>query len=47
MAVCLPAAFGRLCVETALQDLQQDKYLPAAFGRLCVETVFHFFDHMA
>ena len=33
-----PAAFGRLCVETANEfgfDLIQ---CPAAFGRLCVET---------
>ena len=34
-----PAAFGRLCVETANEfgfDLIQ---CPAAFGRLCVETI--------
>ena len=33
-----PAAFGRLCVETAgrTQECLQEE--PAAFGRLCVET---------
>ena len=35
----LPAAFGRLCVETTrwLADGLGEK--PAAFGRLCVETL--------
>ena len=33
-----PAAFGRLCVETGISDLQDDFQHPAAFGRLCVET---------
>ena len=33
-----PAAFGRLCVETLLNELPQEGGLPAAFGRLCVET---------
>ena len=33
-----PAAFGRLCVETAeLTEFNGEK-VPAAFGRLCVET---------
>ena len=35
---CIPAAFGRLCVETLLNELPQEGGLPAAFGRLCVET---------
>ena len=34
----LPAAFGRLCVETALATADVASVLPAAFGRLCVET---------
>ena len=34
-----PAAFGRLCVETAeLKYKYNHGELPAAFGRLCVET---------
>ena len=34
-----PAAFGRLCVETALwAKLEALDGFPAAFGRLCVET---------
>ena len=33
-----PAAFGRLCVETADSWKALDFSNPAAFGRLCVET---------
>ena len=33
-----PAAFGRLCVETANLSLLRRSADPAAFGRLCVET---------
>ena len=33
-----PAAFGRLCVETALGIRGLTGRQPAAFGRLCVET---------
>ena len=32
------AAFGRLCVETALDRQKQRQKKAAAFGRLCVET---------
>ena len=32
------AAFGRLCVETAVGDFKEYKTIAAAFGRLCVET---------
>ena len=35
----LPAAFGRLCVETQMMDYYFYLGLPAAFGRLCVETI--------
>ena len=35
----LPAAFGRLCVETPRPMWLATVYQPAAFGRLCVETV--------
>ena len=34
-----PAAFGRLCVETANVYQSIPDGAPAAFGRLCVETV--------
>ena len=34
-----PAAFGRLCVETRVNEARKAKMAPAAFGRLCVETV--------
>ena len=34
----LPAAFGRLCVETDVCDKSKNNAMPAAFGRLCVET---------
>ena len=34
----LPAAFGRLCVETYIVNINRYLYEPAAFGRLCVET---------
>ena len=35
-----PAAFGRLCVETAkLERHWRGDGCPAAFGRLCVETL--------
>ena len=43
-----PAAFGRLCVETAYLPRETVIGAPAAFGRLCVETyhitavLFHF-----
>ena len=34
-----PAAFGRLCVETLIENAGiTNKPAPAAFGRLCVET---------
>ena len=35
----LPAAFGRLCVETMLTRWVANDADPAAFGRLCVETI--------
>ena len=35
----LPAAFGRLCVETIELELIDDYGMAAAFGRLCVETM--------
>ena len=34
----VPAAFGRLCVETEMQKSMERAFDPAAFGRLCVET---------
>ena len=34
----MPAAFGRLCVETPTPEELLKPYDPAAFGRLCVET---------
>ena len=34
----MPAAFGRLCVETAVRKNKTRRKNPAAFGRLCVET---------
>ena len=34
----LPAAFGRLCVETEVEKKAKEMGVPAAFGRLCVET---------
>ena len=34
----IPAAFGRLCVETIGQQYLSRVEDPAAFGRLCVET---------
>ena len=34
----IPAAFGRLCVETQQQNKTDSPSEPAAFGRLCVET---------
>ena len=36
--VDIPAAFGRLCVETHPRPQRPPPILPAAFGRLCVET---------
>ena len=36
----MPAAFGRLCVETMLCWWWLCHSVPAAFGRLCVETKF-------
>ena len=38
----VPAAFGRLCVETAVFLAGKIEIDPAAFGRLCVETVASF-----
>ena len=36
----MPAAFGRLCVETKRkQNNTSLRQAPAAFGRLCVETM--------
>ena len=35
----VPAAFGRLCVETPKLQILFAFGDPAAFGRLCVETV--------
>ena len=35
----LPAAFGRLCVETGSEFKPETTMDPAAFGRLCVETL--------
>ena len=35
----IPAAFGRLCVETVFHRTILHIVFPAAFGRLCVETV--------
>ena len=35
----VPAAFGRLCVETLVATSALLSLLPAAFGRLCVETI--------
>ena len=34
----IPAAFGRLCVETGYARIPKQHLCPAAFGRLCVET---------
>ena len=39
----LPAAFGRLCVETTKFVNTLCGPYPAAFGRLCVETSFILF----
>mgnify|MGYP001641201058 CR=1 FL=1 len=33
-----PAAFRRLCVETATKSKPVTDFVPAAFRRLCVET---------
>ena len=38
LLVAVPAAFGRLCVETSAALSAYSRSLPAAFGRLCVET---------
>ena len=35
----VPAAFGRLCVETLYRSMPYPEPRPAAFRRLCVETV--------
>ena len=35
----IPAAFGRLCVETDDKPDKRPDDKPAAFGRLCVETL--------
>ena len=37
----IPAAFGRLCVETTSVDVCAKDKEPAAFGRLCVETIIY------
>ena len=37
--IILPAAFGRLCVETEDALYGRVHFGPAAFGRLCVETI--------
>ena len=37
-AKIVPAAFGRLCVETVYRFPRRLWRRPAAFGRLCVET---------
>ena len=37
--ILMPAAFGRLCVETKRSRALVFLWVPAAFGRLCVETV--------
>ncbi|SUA36997.1 Uncharacterised protein [Neisseria mucosa] len=37
----MPAAFGRLCVETKPWIFANIFIIPAAFGRLCVETILH------
>ena len=42
LGVTYAAAFGRLCVETALIWLLRWYFLAAAFGRLCVETIRSF-----
>ena len=34
-----PAAFRRLCVETAIFSYCRFAVIPAAFRRLCVETI--------
>ena len=39
LTVFLPAAFGRLCVETITCLKMASPTCPAAFGRLCVETI--------
>ena len=39
-----PAAFRRLCVETAVVCVMAAVRAPAAFRRLCVETIFCGFD---
>ena len=39
------AAFGRLCVETAVETKTGLVLRPAAFGRLCVETQPHVIAH--
>ncbi len=38
LILLVPAAFGRLCVETSSGSLLLMCFEPAAFGRLCVET---------
>ena len=38
MKLAVPAAFGRLCVETNWKKHPYVSVRPAAFGRLCVET---------
>ena len=41
----MPAAFGRLCVETSLSRTTATETVPpAAFGRLCVETTCLIFE---
>ena len=38
--ITMPAAFGRLGVETFVHDDGFYVRAPAAFGRLCVETAY-------
>ena len=40
MVASMPAAFGRLCVETKWKTPDRPHTVPAAFGRLCVETLY-------
>ena len=39
MRQLIPAAFRRLCVETARRNYISERFVPAAFRRLCVETI--------
>ena len=46
MIATIPAAFGRLCVETGEYPDFVPTDGPAAFGRLCVETIDECFASM-